>query len=350
MRRYLLMLFGFSAVHAQPSPETLIEQGHVKRARAIVAAKLAANPNDAEVLYLMSWIKQGLGDAAGSQQLAEKAVAAAPNVAKYHYRLAEAVGEQAQKASTLRQIGLGRRFKKEVDATLALDPKHVGALNLTMQVYLQAPGILGGDKKKAHEIPSRIAAVDPVKGVMAEIALARFDKQQDRVEGLYRKAVELRPGSYEARTALASFLLNSDAKHAPEVERHAREALKLDATRTGAHTLLAVSLAVQGRWNEVEPALAQSEKDVPDNLTPFLRVANWCIYKGVEYPRADKYLRKYLSQEAEIGAPSWAVAHWRLGTLLEKMGRQPEAVAEYRTAVKLDGNSPAKAELKRLKA
>ena len=41
--------------------------------------------------------------------------------------------------------------------------------------------------------------MDPVKGVMAEIELARFDKQQERIEGLYRKAVELRPGSYEAR-------------------------------------------------------------------------------------------------------------------------------------------------------
>jgi hypothetical protein len=37
---------------------------------------------------------------------------------------------------------------------------------------------------------------------------------------------------------------------------------------------------------------------------------------------------------------NWQSARWR----------QAEAVAEYRTAVKMDANSPVKAELKRLKA
>ncbi len=350
MRRYLILLCGLTAVHAQPSPETLLEEGHAKRARAIVEARFAANPNDPETLYLMSWIKQGLGDAPTAQQLAERAVAAAPKVAKYHYRLAEAVGEQAQKASTLRQIGLGRKFKKEVDATLALDPKHTGALNMLMQYYLQAPGIIGGDKSRAHEIPAQIAAVDPVKGAFAEVVLARHDKQQERVEGLYRKALEQRPGSYEARTALGSQMINADVKNAPEAERLAREAVKIDATRIAGHGLLAVSLAVQGKWEDVEAALGRSEKDVPDNLGPYLRVANWCVTKGVELGRAERYLRKYLSQEPEIGWSNHAYAHWRLGLVFEKAGRQSEAVGEYRTAVQMDANSPARAELKRLKA
>ena len=350
MRRFLVLLSGLNVVHAQASPETLIEQGHAKRARVIVEQRFAQNPGDPETLYLMSWIKQGLGDAAAAQQLAERAVAAAPNVAKYHFRLAEAVGEEAEKASVLRQIGLGRRFKKEIDLTLSLDPKHTGAMRHLMTYYLRAPSIIGGDKKKAHEMPARIAAVDPVKGVMAEIELARHDKQQDRLEGLYRKAVELRPSSYDARTAQANYLINADLKNASEAERHAREALKLDSTRIGGHGLLAVVLAVQSRWDEVEGAVTRSEKDVPDNLGPYLRVANWCVTKGVELPRAERYLRKYMSQEPEIGWSNHAYARWRLGLVLEKLGRQSDAIAEYRTAVKMDPSSPAKAELKRLKA
>ena len=128
---------------------------------------------------------------------------------------------------------------------------------------------------------------------MAEIALARHDTQHDRLEGLYRKAVELRPGSYDAKVGLGSYLVNADVKHAPEAERLAREALKTDATRIGGHGLLSGALAVQGKWAEVEAALAQSEKDVPDNLVPYLRIANWCIAKGVELPRAERYARKY---------------------------------------------------------
>ncbi len=48
-------------------------------------------------------------------------------------------------------------------------------------------------------------------------------------------------------------------------------------------------------------------------------------------------------------APSHAVAHWRLALALEQQSRNPEAVAELQAALKLDPNSPAKADLKRLK-
>jgi hypothetical protein len=57
-----------------------------------------------------------------------------------------------------------------------------------------------------------------------------------------------------------------------------------------------------------------------------------------------------LSQDPELGFPSQATARWRLGLALEKMGRKSEAIAEYQASVKMDGNSPAKNELKRLKA
>jgi tetratricopeptide (TPR) repeat protein len=352
MRHLVVLLWGLSApvvVPAQTSPDALIEEGHGKRARAMIESRYAANPNDPDTLRQMSWLKQAQGDLAAATQFAEQAVAAAPKDPKCHYRLAEAIGDEAQKAGTLKQIGLGRRFKKEIDTVLALDPKHTGALNSLMEFYLHAPGIMGGDKKKAAEIPAQIAAVDPVKGVFAEVDLARFEKQTDRVLPLYRKAVELQPGSYDARVALGNALLGADLKNAAEAEKQAREALRTDPARIAAHGLLAVTLALQERWNEVDAALAQSEKDVPDNLAPYLRAANGCIAKGVDLPRAERYVRKYLSQDPELGFASHANARWRLGLALEKMGRKTEAIAEYEAAVKLDANSPAKNELKRLK-
>ncbi len=348
MRPILLLLCGSFAIHAQPSPETLLEEGHGKRARALVEANFAARPTEPETLYLMSWVKQQMGDAPASVQLAEKAVAAEPKSARYHFRLAQALGEEAQKASAFKQLGLGRRFKKEVDAVLALDPKHVEALIDLMQFQLQAPGILGGDKAKAHAIPARIMAIDPVRGYFAEVALARHDKQPERIEELCRKAVEVRPGSYDARLTLAVYFANTAPKRPADAETQAREALKINPGRIGAHNLLAGLLASQDRWNELDAALAQAEKEVPDNLTPYLRAANQCLARGVELPRAERYIRKYLSQDPELGASSHAVAHWRLGVALEKQGRKPEAIVEYQMAVKLDPASPAKQDLKRL--
>ena len=248
----------------------------------------------------------------------------------------------------LRQIGLGRQFKKEADIVLQLDPHHVGGLNNMMMFYLEAPGVIGGDKAKAREMADRIMKIDPVQGAFAALTLAHKEKQTGRDEELLRAAVEARPQSYNARITLAGLLTNQ--KKYAEAEKHAREALRLYPDRASAYGLLAVLAVVQDQWTEVDSILAQAEKTVPDNFAPYYRVANNCLARKVELPRAERYLRKYLTMEAEPGSASHAAAHWRLGLVLEQAGRKAEAVAELETSVKMDGNNAAaKADLKRLK-
>ena len=43
-----------------------------------------------------------------------------------------------------------------------------------------------------------------------------------------------------------------------------------------------------------------------------------------------------MGQEAEGNAASLPEAHWRLGQVLDKLGRRPEAIAELNTAVKMN--------------
>lgn len=69
-----------------------------------------------------------------------------------------------------------------------------------------------------------------------------------------------------------------------------------------------------------------------------------------DLPRAERYLRKYLTQEAEAESPSHAAARWRLGLVLEQPGRKAEAISEIEAAVKAEPSiEPAKKDLKRLK-
>ena len=93
---------------------------------------------------------------------------------------------------------------------------------------------------------------------------------------------------------------------------------------------------------------SEGEKADTDNLIPYYRAANNCLARKVELPRAERYFRKYLSQEPEAEAPNHAAAHWRLGLVLEQEGRKPDAIAELQAAAKMDTNSPAKVDLKRL--
>ena len=138
-------------------------------------------------------------------------------------------------------------------------------------------------------------------------------------------------------------------KKLDEAEGHAREAARLHPDRAVPYGLLAAVLVHQDKWADLDAALPLAEKADPDNLLPYYRAANNCLARKVELPRAERYLRKYLTQEPEGQTPNLAAAHWRLGLVLEQQGRKPEAIAELQQAVKLDARSPAKADLKRLK-
>jgi len=345
----VLVLVCAAWLDAADTPQTLMDDGHHKRLRAIAEQQYRDHPNDPEALWMMSFVKLSWGDHKSALELAEKAVAADPKNPRYHFALAQAVGLEAQKASILRAPGLALRFKRELEATLALDPKNVAAMKYLIMFDFEAPGIMGGDKANGRATAERIMRIDPVEGYLEQATLARYDKQDGRIEELLRKAVEAGPARYQAHVSLADFCLGSSVKKYGEAETHAREALRIDASRATAHTVLVVSLIAQDRWAEADGALAQAEKDDPDNLFPYFRAGQSCLARPNELARGERYFREYLTQEPEPYTPNHSQAHWRLGQVLEKEGRKPEAIAEFQAAVKLDPDSPARQDLKRLK-
>jgi tetratricopeptide (TPR) repeat protein len=347
-RTCLLALACAICMAGADSPQALMDNGHHKRLRALAEPLYREHPNDPEALWMMSFVKLSWGDHKTALDLAEKAAAADPKNARYRYELAQAVGEEAQQASILRQPGLAHRFKKELEATLALDPKNIGAMKFVIVYDFEAPGFMGGDKQEGRAMADRIMHLDAVEGYLAEVMLARYDKQENRVEDLTRKALAAGPTNYQANVTLASLDLGP-AKKYPEAESLARAAIAIDATRAGAHNALASALAAQEKWVDLDTALAQAERDVPDDLTPYYRAGIPCVSRTDQASRAERYFRKYLTQEPEPFNAKPAFAHWRLGQALEKEGHKAEAIGEWQTAVKLDPQSPAKQDLKRVK-
>jgi len=105
------------------------------------------------------------------------------------------------------------------------------------------------------------------------------------------------------------------------------------------------------KWNELDQVLSQAEKAVPDDFIYYFRAGRVLLATGKDNARAERYFRKYLSQEPEGGTPTLATAHWQLGLVLEKLGRKQDAVAELQIAVKMDPQlKPAKNDLKRLQS
>jgi Tfp pilus assembly protein PilF len=343
--RLLLIFCAVAVWGAEQSPaEKLIEGGHWKRARSVVAA-----PHDALSNFLLSQIRAAFGDRTTPLTLAEKAVALDGRTAKYHRQIAEVLGITAQHAGSIQQLFLARRFRREIDAALSLDPRDLQSLRDLLEFYLLAPGIAGGDQHKASEVAGRIAGIDAIEGLLAVARIAEFQKQAAAREEKLRQAAESQPPRYKAHIALAQFYLESGHSNLSAAEAQARAATNLDPGRVDGYALLAAIYADRGAWSELDATLAAAIREVPDDPVPHYRAAERLLAAGRDPIRAERYLRVYLAQEPEGNQPSASEARWRLGLALQAKGSAADALAEFKESVRLDPESKAAQEIKHLR-
>jgi tetratricopeptide (TPR) repeat protein len=278
-------------------------------------------------------------------------VAQYPNNAEYHIILADAYGQKAgsESAGMFEKMRYGRTMKKEGDTALSLDPKNVDALFGMIQFHLQAPGIVGGDKNKAHEYADRLVAINPVKGNFIKAQIAAQEKHEDQVETFYQKALAANPKSYDALVQLGAFYAREKHRDFEKSDKYLREALQIDPERSGAYAVLAQTLAFREKWTELDQLLTAAEKACPEDFIYYFQ-AGRILLNGKDNERAERYFRKYLSQEPEVGRPSWGHAHWRLGLIFEKEGKKDQARQEIEMALKLNPElKAAEKDLKRVK-
>ena len=335
-----------------PSGVDLAEHGHWKRLKAVIEPRVAANPNDAQAQWLLSRVRSAYKDQNGALAPAEKAAALDPRNADYRWQVASVVGDQASSASMFKAMGLAKRFRQEAESALALNPSHIPSLTGLMEFYNQAPGIAGGDKKKAEELANQILVINKVDGCIAKIRLLgqQSPPPLDQIEALWVQAAQTDPARVEPHVNLANVYAGGRTPRYELAEKEALTAKTIDSDRVAVYSILASVYAAQERWADLDGVLNEAERKIPDNLSPYLRVAGTLQNLGKDLPRAERYARKYLTQEPEPTASSHALAHWRLGLVLEKEGRKADAVAELEMATKLDPKfEPAQKDLKRLR-
>jgi tetratricopeptide (TPR) repeat protein len=336
-----------------PSPGDLMKSGHWKRARALVEPEYKNRPDDAELNFLMSEIDDAFGNLDDARTLAQKAVALKGGEARYHRQLADVDGETAEAASLFAKAGWARKFKAEAERAAQLDPMNLDARFDLLEYDLQAPGMMGGGKDKAAAMADEIAKIDPPQGDLAQARIAQEAKNATAEESWYLKALSAKPGDYDVLALLAGFCERPPQPKFGQAERYAREAVKAQPGRVEGYALLASAYAAEARWAELDATLNESAKNVPDDLDPYYRAGLAILESsgstGASPSRAEGYFRRYLGAEPEGGEPTLAHAHWRLGLVLEKEGRKPEAISELKTAVQLKPDlNAAKKDLSRL--
>lgn len=351
LRKLMLLLVSLAlpvfGAAEDSSPESLRDAGHWKRLRGVMEPR-AANLKDAQAAYFLSCAKGAFGDTDAALELAQRAVSLDPANSQYHLQLGVALGRKANKASFFKAMSLVGQYKAELRKAVELDPKNIDAVWELMEFYWHAPGIAGGDQKKARALAGDIMRLNTAKGYLALTELA--DKEETDVEDYYRKAAQADPKSYEVQMRLAVFYASDKHRNDELAEKHARQAISLDPGRIGGYKVMASVRAHQERWQELDALLREAESRVPDDLAAHFQAGLEILLAGKDPARSEAYLRKYLGQEPEAYAPRLSRTHWRIGQVAAKQGRRTEAIAEMETALRLEPSlEDARKDLKSLK-
>jgi tetratricopeptide (TPR) repeat protein len=356
--KFLLLILLSAPACPQTNPEQLIAKGHYNRARPLVLAALEKHPQDPNALVALSTIQWAFGQLDVATATAERAVNAADLSPTVHAQLLNVLGAQlaSNRVGSFDKVAISRRFRKEAERTLQLEPRNIYAHEALARYYWYAPIIAGGGKSKSREWLDRLIRLDAARGYALKAELDATDSSKGSCSPAvyedWRSAAAATPPSYAAHIGLADCLLHAGANQLPAAEDEARRAIAIDPQRVDAYRLLAAAYVATARWEQLDALLMRARSAVPDDLAPEFTAAQMILecHIDAQLPRAEGYLRDYLHQPVDGLEPSPAMAHWRLGNVLENQGRKSAAVAELEMALRLDGSlAEAKKDLRRLK-
>ena len=319
-----------------PGFEALRKQGHWKQLRPRIEGWYRLKPEDPYAQLWMSRLKQAFNDSEGALELARKAAAAKPEDPDIQAQLGFSAGQSAGQADgKLKQFSLAREMKKALETAFPARLENQEIQNFLLEFYLLAPTIVGGGEGKAKDLAQRVTQVQPVPGLLLQATLAFRAKNPEAARALIQQALAKDPHSYEAHNAMANYHLSLKPQALDAALGCYRQALLARPDGLTAHAQIAAILAEQGKWAELDAALATARKAHPENLYPCYSAASNLIAENKHLDRVEPLLRTYLSQAPEGNMPDHAATHRRLGLLFEKQGRKDEAVRELELALKL---------------
>ena len=169
----------------------------IDRARDLLEAAVARE-RQADTLVMLSYVHFLYGDVRATtvddklaaydrgREVGKRAVELAPRDPEAHVWYGINTGRWGLTKGVMRSLFLLPTVREEVDATLALDPRNLRALALSGNVFLEVPGLFGGDREKAEAQFRRALEIDP-HFTVARVDLARVLIAKGRVADARRE-------------------------------------------------------------------------------------------------------------------------------------------------------------------
>jgi len=299
----LLLPIALSAQAPQPAapqtPSDLIDARKLDEARPLVQSMLAKDKNDANAMFLMGRILDAEGKNSDAVDWYEKAIKVDEKNSRYHLFLGNALGEEAQNASKLRQPFLARRVKKEFERAVELDGKSIDAREGLVGFYSQAPGFMGGDMDKAKAQAIEIGKMDKMRGHLQMGRLLLRTKDSTGAEKEYKAIITDYPDSSAGYFQMGAYYRGA------------------------------------GRYDESFAMYEHVLKAHPNEIAAHLTWAGTAAVSGKNLERGEREAKYYIANAKDPGNVNLSNAHWRLGMIYEKGGKKDAARAEYNEALKL---------------
>jgi len=155
----------------------------IDRARDLLEAALARD-RQVDTMVMLAYVHFLYGDVRATttedklaaydrgREIAKRAVELAPRNPEAHVWYGINAGRWGLTKGVMRSLFLLPTVRQEADTTLELDPKNLRALALSGNVFLEVPGLFGGDRAKAEQQFRKALQIDP-HFTMARVDLAR---------------------------------------------------------------------------------------------------------------------------------------------------------------------------------
>src|SRR5215467_6848509 len=193
-------------VQGAPNPLAIaraqFERGDYRGAITTLSSAIDANPRDAQLWHWRSRCYLELRDYARALTDGERAVSERPGDSEFHRWLGRAYGGAAEQK---RSFSMARKVRAAFEDAVRLDVSNIAARRDLMEFYVEAPWIVGGDKRRALKQVEAIARVDAVAGHLARAVFWIRTNRLSAAEAEYQKILAARPDRIEPYLEAADF-------------------------------------------------------------------------------------------------------------------------------------------------